>query len=68
MPAGKVTGGTPVINPLVLGLLFSTAIFRSLPIVCKVSLLTNDFFCVNRIDFFCERPEFSAIQKLTVST
>ena len=31
-PAQKVTGGTPVINPLVLGLPFSTAIFRTLPI------------------------------------
>ena len=31
-PAQKVTGGTPVINGLVLGLPFSTAIFRTLPI------------------------------------
>ena len=36
-PAQKVTGSTPVINRLVLGLLFSTAIFRTLPILhqCK---------------------------------
>ena len=31
-PAQKVTGGTPVINRLALGLLFSTAVFRTLPI------------------------------------
>ena len=31
-PEVKVTGGTPVINWLVLGLPFSTAIFRTLPI------------------------------------